>query len=291
MMCIHKPYHIPSSQNSTCHDTIVAYLNFPGTYPQIPTSPGLTPPIYTTNNAKTAKLTAVANAETCKTEYDIMYWRTRSSRRSMKERTMAQRKYSVMSVEDYLLLNRNSKDTRYEYLDGELRMLAGGSPDHSIIIANLTATIKGLLKGGPYRIYNSDVQLKLSEKRYVFPDITVSCDERDRNQKETVRYPRVVVEVLSPTTEATDRGKKAAHYRACPTIHEYMMVDSEEALVEVHRREEARWTINTFEPGDTITLASLGIQFPIEDAYEGTSLTYEPELDRNRNQRYGSIQS
>ena len=181
---------------------------------------------------------------------------------------MAQRKYPVMNVEDYLILNRNSKDIRYEYLDGDVRMLAGGSPDHSIIIANLTAT----LKGSQRRVYNSDVQLKLSEKRYVFPDITVSCDERDRNQKETIRYPLVVVEVLSPTTEATDRGKKAAYYRACPTIQEYVMADSEEVFVEVHRREEGRWTINTFEPGDTITLESLDIQFPIEDAYEGTSL-------------------
>ncbi len=200
----------------------------------------------------------------------------------IREGAMAQRKYSVMSVEDYLVLNRNSKDARYEYLDGELRMLAGGSPDHSIIIANLTAAIKGSLKGSQCRVYNSDLQLRLSEKRYVFPDVTISCDERDRNQKEMIRHPRVVVEVLSPTlalrnegTEATDRGKKAAYYRACPTIQEYVMVDSEEIFVEVHRREEERWTINTFEPGDTITLESFGIQFPIEDAYEGSSLTNE----------------
>src|SRR5438105_2701177 len=139
---------------------------------------------------------------------------------------MAQRKYPVMSVEDYLVLNRTSKDTRYEYLEGEIHMLAGGSPDHSIIIANLTATIKVPLRGRQCRVYNSDVQLKLSEKRYVFPDITVSCDERDRNQKETIRYPRLVVEVLSPTTEASDRGKKAAYYRACPTIQEFVMVPS-----------------------------------------------------------------
>ena len=117
---------------------------------------------------------------------------------------MAQRKYLVMDVEDYLKLNRDSKNTRYEYLDGEIRMLAGGSPDHSIIIANLTATIKGPLKGSQCRVYNSDVQVQLSAKRYVYPDITVSCDQ---NQKETIHYPCVVVEVLSPTTEATDRGR------------------------------------------------------------------------------------
>jgi Uma2 family endonuclease len=189
---------------------------------------------------------------------------------------MAQRKFLVMSVEDYLILNRNSKDIRYEYLGGDVRMLAGGSPDHSIIIANLTSAIKSPLKGRQCRVYNSDVQLKLTEKRYVYPDITISCDERDRNQKETIHYPIVVVEVLSPTTEAIDRGKKAAYYRACPTIKEYMMVDSEEVFVEVHRLEGGRWTINNFEPGDIIILESLGIKFPIEDAYEGTSLTDEP---------------
>jgi Uma2 family endonuclease len=188
---------------------------------------------------------------------------------------MAQHKYSIMDVEDYLILNRNSKSTRYEYLDGEIRMLAGGSPDHSIIIANLTGILYGSLRGNPCRVYNSDVQLQLSEKRYIYTDITISCDQRDRNQQETIRYPRLVIEVLSPTTEATDRGKKAAYYRACPTIQEYIMVNSDEILLEVHRREEGRWTINTFEPGNTIILESLGIHFPIEDAYEGTSL----ELD------------
>src|SRR6266487_5980403 len=205
----------------------------------------------------------------CKTEHS-------QASNSTRERAMAQRKYPVMDVEDYLILNRSSKSARYEYLDGELRMLAGGSPDHSIIIANLTATIKGPLKGSQCRVYNSDVQLKLTEKRYVYPDITISCDERDRNQKETIHYPLAVVEMLSPTTEAIDRGKKAAYYRACPTVQEYVMVDSEEVFVEVHRLEEGRWTINNFEPGDSITLESLGIQFPVEDAYEGTSLAYEP---------------
>jgi hypothetical protein len=67
---------------------------------------------------------------------------------TIRESAMAQRKYPVMSVEDYLILSRNSKDIRYEYLDGDVCMLAGGSPDHSIIIANLTASIKGPLKGG-----------------------------------------------------------------------------------------------------------------------------------------------
>jgi Putative restriction endonuclease len=97
---------------------------------------------------------------------------------SIRERAMAQRKYSVMSVEDYLVLNRNSKDTRYEYLDGEIRMLAGGSPDRSIIIANLTAAIKGPLKGSQYRVYNSDVQLKLSESKTLMREQVLLTNHR-----------------------------------------------------------------------------------------------------------------
>lgn len=77
-------------------------------------------------------------------------------------------------------------------------------------------------------------------------------------------------------TEAVDRGKKAAYCRACPTIQEYVMVDSEEVFVGVQCLEERRWTINNFVPGDSITLESLGIRFLLEDACEGTSLTYEP---------------
>lgn len=192
-----------------------------------------------------------------------------------REDVMAQRKQEIMEVEDYLILNRSSSSIRYEYLDGEIKMLAGGTPDHSIIIANLTAAIKGSLKGSQCRVYNSDVQLQLSETRYVYPDITVSCDQRDRNQKEAIHFPRVVVEVLSPTTAANDRGRKALYYRACSTIHEYMMVDSETFFIEIQRREADKWTINTFEAGTTVTLESLNVRFALEDAYEGTSLLDE----------------
>ena len=188
---------------------------------------------------------------------------------------MAQHKYSEMDVEDYLILDRNSKNACYEYLEGDVRMLAGGSPDHSIIIANLTAAIKGPLKGGQCRVYNSDVRLQLAERRYVHPDIVVSCDQRDRNQKDAIRYPSVVIEVLSPSTEAIDRGRKAVYYRASSTIQEYMMVASEEILIEIHRREGEKWTIYTFEADDLVTLTSFNIQFPIADAYEGSSLIDE----------------
>lgn len=92
---------------------------------------------------------------------------------------MALPEYPMISVEDYLMLDHNSKDARYEYLDGELRMLAGGSVYHPLIAANVTGLLYGHLRGKPCRVYNSDIRLQLSQSRYVYPDVTVSCDQRD----------------------------------------------------------------------------------------------------------------
>jgi Uma2 family endonuclease len=180
--------------------------------------------------------------------------------------------YPIMDVEDYLILDNNSKTARYEYLDGELRMLAGGSTYHSMLIMNLGSTIHQLLGDGPCSVYNSDMRLQLSESRYVYPDIAVSCDPRDQELGDTIHYPRVVVEVLSPSTESNDRGKKSLYYRECSTVQEYVIVDSLCIMIEVYHRDDGKWTITTFGPGSEVRLESLGIQFPIDSIYRGMKL-------------------
>jgi hypothetical protein len=125
-----------------------------------------------------------------------------------KEKDMALPEYPLMDVEDYLLLVRNSQNARYEYLDGELRMLAGGTTYHSRIAVNLASAIQEGLGDSTCCVFNSDIHLKLSESRYVQPDVTVSCDQRDQELDEAIQYPCLVVEVLSPSTESLDRGKK-----------------------------------------------------------------------------------
>lgn len=128
---------------------------------------------------------------------------------------MAQHEYPVIDREDYLKLDQNSQKARYEYLEGELRMLAGGSPDHSIITTNVTSILHQSLEDSHCIVYNSDMQLQLSESRYVYPDITVTCDPRDEEPEDKrIHYPTVVVEVLSPSTEIIDRGKKLLYYQA-----------------------------------------------------------------------------
>lgn len=187
---------------------------------------------------------------------------------------MAVHKYPTIDIEDYLMLDQNSKNARYEYLDGELRMQAGGSTYHSAIITRLSSILERHLENGPCWVYNSDLKLQLSESRYVYPDIMISCDQRDQEPNQTIiHYPSLVVEVLSPSTEITDRGDKLLYYQEYPTIQEYIIVDSQSIRIEVYHREEDGWKLRTYGPGSTVKLETFDIQFPISSLYRGMKLT------------------
>lgn len=178
----------------------------------------------------------------------------------------------LMSVEDYLTLDRNSTEGRYEFIDGYTYMLAGGTLNHSIISANMIGELRNALRNSSCQVYTSDMKVRLSKRRYVYPDVSVSCDTHDRGTNDILQYPRLVVEVLSPSTEAYDRGKKSSYYRACPTIEEYVLIDTEQVAVEVYRREQEHfWMLSTFGPGDTVELTSLGVSFPIAAIYENVT--------------------
>ncbi len=174
-----------------------------------------------------------------------------------------------MNVEDYLRLDRQSLDARYEYIDGQVYMMSGGTANHSAIAVNLTSLLKSLLRGNTCRVYNSDLRVQLAKEHYVFPDVTVSCDERDRGEVELVRSPRMIIEVLSPCTEAYDRGRKFAVYRECASIQEYVLVNTAYPAVEVCRRQKNNWwSFQTYLPGDNVELLSLGLRFAVDTVYE-----------------------
>jgi Uma2 family endonuclease len=182
------------------------------------------------------------------------------------------------SREEYLALLESDPAHRYEYLDGSIYMMTGGSPDHSIIGNNIGRILGNLLQGRRCIVYNSVLYVELSENYRVCPDVTVSCDPRDRRAKEAIHYPMLVVEVLSPTTEARDRGKKSLHYRSSPTIQEYLLVSPESPIVEIFRREKnGFWMLSTLGPDDSIFLTSLNVQFPVAEVYQNTSFLDEEE--------------
>ncbi len=176
-----------------------------------------------------------------------------------------------MSVEEYLALDRSSLEARYEFIDGIVTMLAGGTVNHSRVSINLIIVLDGALRGKPCMVYNSDMRVSISATRYVYPDISVSCDPRDQEQgnSDIIHCPCVVIEVLSSSTEAYDRGRKFDYYRACQTLQEYMLVDTQQQAIDLYRRQtEKLWTFHPFRPGDEVELKSLNIRFPIASVYE-----------------------
>lgn len=177
--------------------------------------------------------------------------------------------HSYVAVEEYLELDRNSHDVRYEYVNGCIIMMAGESPQHSLIAANVTGILSQLLRESSCCAFNSDVKIRLPRMNYVYADASVSCDERDFVDPEFMHHPRVIVEVLSPSTEGLDRGEKFEAYRECPSLQEYILVNTSRQAIEVCRREKNNfWSFQTFKADATVELISLGIRFPVADAYE-----------------------
>ncbi len=174
----------------------------------------------------------------------------------------------MMSVKEYLELEENSPDNRYEYLDGYVYMMSGGSANHAAIGGNIYTLLKQALRGGVCRVYNSDVRVRISDKYYFHPDVTVTCDPRDRGNAALIQSPRLVVEVLSPSTEAYDRGRKLQCYLAYPTIEEYVLVDSRLMRVEIYRKEHGRWIYDAFEADEEVKLSSLDVHFMVAEIYE-----------------------
>lgn len=181
---------------------------------------------------------------------------------------MALERQRTMTVAEYLQLEENDAEHCYEYIDGAVLLMAGGSLDHDLIKSNIQHILKTLLRGSSCRVYSSDAKVQVSETRYLHPDATVTCNPQDRGKKQMIQFPRVVVEVLSPSTERRDRTSKMKLYHACPTIEEYVLVNTRFPLVEVHRKEHDKWVYSVFDEQDEVILTSLSIRFPLVDVYE-----------------------
>jgi Uma2 family endonuclease len=183
-----------------------------------------------------------------------------------------------ISVEAYLELDRSSVDTRYEFIDGVVTMLAGGTANHSRISINIIKALDNALHGKGCIVFNSDMRVKISPTRFLYPDVSVSCDPRDQEQGDLdiISYPCIVIEVLSASTEAYDRIKKFSYYRSCPSIQEYVLVSTHEQAVDIYQRAtENLWTLHLFGPGDEIEVRSLNIRFPLATIYENILLSSE----------------
>ena len=177
-----------------------------------------------------------------------------------------------MNLEEFFALLESDPEHRYEYIDGYAYMMTGGTPDHSIIGANMNRIFGEQLRRRPCIVYNSDVYIELAdEANCLCPDVAVSCDRRNRHAIKVIHYPTVVVEVLSSSTKARDRGIKADLYQNISTIQEILFIDTQVMRVQIYRREADYWIMRNFTQDDAIELTSLGIHFSVREAYEKTT--------------------
>jgi Uma2 family endonuclease len=143
--------------------------------------------------------------------------------------------------------------------------------------AIFTFRIRAHLKGSPCKIYLSDIKLEVSAADSVFyPDLFVTCETP--SDPLVKRDAALIIEILSPSTEAYDRGRKFGMYRLLPGLKEYLLIGTDEALVEVYRRtDDEAWLLRTYRPGDTFTLASIDLQIAVDDVFD--DIDFSPASD------------
>ena len=163
---------------------------------------------------------------------------------------------------------------KHEYIDGEVYAMSGGSVNHGRIVIRLTAMFDSHLEGSGCITGNSDIKINIVETTdYTYPDASVTCDDKDQNTPNYFTYPCLIVEVLSDSTEAYDRGGKFRLYQNNPVLQDYLLVSSTRIEMDLyHKNENGDWLILTYQEGDTITLKSIELSFPIEQVYRGLSL-------------------
>jgi Uma2 family endonuclease len=177
-----------------------------------------------------------------------------------------------MTVQEYLELDQSSPDAKYEYIDGVVynlrdpHSLAGGTLAHALIALNIATLCKQLLAHTSCRTFPSDVRVQLSASQYVYPDLTISC-EPITWQDTTIHDPRVIIEVLSPSTEAYDRGKKFALYQQLVGLQEYVLVSAQQQAIEVFTRDGDVWHYRLYKAGSSVQLHSLTLSLALADVY------------------------
>ncbi len=183
--------------------------------------------------------------------------------------------------EEYLA-RETQAEYKSEYYDGEIRMMAGGSEDHSVIQGNIITELNNGLVRKPRKVYTSDMRLLVKRRRaYTYPDTMVICGKTEfqTGRTEVVTNPIVIVEVLSPSTREHDRVEKFALYKQIESLREYVTVDSERVVVSILRRaSDDKWTIKIMmRPTEMLVLESLDLEIPIEKLY--AKIEFEADAD------------
>lgn len=182
---------------------------------------------------------------------------------------------TLVTEDEYLALEKTASE-RHEFRSGQIVAMAGGSPLHNLICANLIRSLSTLLGGRSCLVLTSDQRVRVSATgNYAYPDVTVVCGAIERHSKDssTITNPLVIFEVLSEGTEAFDRGAKFADYRSVPSLAEYVLVSTAERRVEHFRRVEVgHWMLTEARGDGRIQMPALDLALPLADLYDKIDL-------------------
>lgn len=187
-----------------------------------------------------------------------------------------------MTPEQYLEFEQSS-DIKHEYIDGEVYAMAGTTKVHNTISLNLAILLREQLKNTDCQTFIADVKVNLANnRRFFYPDLVVTCDDDEQNAYE-IKFPKIIIEVLSESTEHFDRGKKFQYYRTIPSLQEYILVSSQEYLVECFRRtKNDLWTLQTYEGLTAIAaIENLSINVALADIY--ATLSFDSVIKESTN--------
>lgn len=176
------------------------------------------------------------------------------------------------TAEEYLALERSSLEGKCEFVDGQIFARAGVSREHNLIGVNIASELSTQLKGRPYEAYANDMRVKAAEaKGYHYPDIAVVCGqpEFEDGQLDTLLNPTVLVEILSPSTEAYDRGDKFAAYRKIASLREYLLVAQDKPRIERYLRQGDSWILTETSGLDgVVDLENIGCVLALREVYD-----------------------
>jgi Uma2 family endonuclease len=189
---------------------------------------------------------------------------------------VAERSGRPWTVEEYLWLERNSL-VKHEYVDGTVYALAGVTRAESRIAMNAGALLNVALVDGPWRVFISDIKVRIGTRIFRYADLAVTCDPRDdghdQEDEDYISFPTLILETLSTSTWREDRGTKFEEYRTIPSFREYVLAEPDRMVVHLYRRQDdGEWSLTTYEAADEVPLESLGVRLPVAALYHKVRL-------------------
>lgn len=187
---------------------------------------------------------------------------------------MAVQPKTCLTPEEYLALER-AAETKSEYIQGDMVAMSGASRSHNLIATNLASELRNQLKKRPCEVYTADMRVKIQTLRrplYTYPDLVVVCGEPQLEDEhlDTLLNPLLIVEILSPSTESYDRGRKFAAYRTLASLQEVLLVPQDEPRVELYTRQsDHRWVLSEATGLDAVVqLSAVGCELSLREIFD-----------------------